>query len=57
MFFRAPGCEKKDVQIAAADYEHKKFLATKAMQNKPMGEPRTPNPVWSGRFLVANSDM
>jgi len=45
---RAPGCEKKVVQIAAADYEQKKFLATKAIQNKPMGEPRTPNPVWSG---------
>merc|ERR1719489_534815 len=45
---RAPGCEKKVVQIAAADYEHKKLLATKAMQHKPMGEPRTPNSVWSG---------
>merc|ERR1712142_801144 len=45
---RAPGCEKKVVQIAAADYEHKKLLATKAIQNKPMGEPRTPNSVWSG---------
>merc|ERR1719153_2025158 len=45
---RAPGCEKKVVQIAAADYEHKKLLATKAMQHKPMGEPRTPSSVWSG---------
>merc|ERR1719312_2309991 len=45
---RAPGCEKKVVQIATADYEHKKLLATKAMQHKPMGEPRTPNSVWSG---------
>merc|ERR550519_579982 len=45
---RAPGCEKKVVQIATADYEHKKLLATKAMQHKPMGESRTPNSVWSG---------
>merc|ERR1712142_1434572 len=35
---RAPGCEKKVVQIATADYEHKKLLATKAIQHKPMGE-------------------
>ena len=48
---RAPGCEKKVVQIATADYEHKKLLATKAMQHKPMGEPRTPNSVWSGMYL------
>ena len=46
-FLRAPGCEKKVVQIAN-DYEHKKLLATRAMQSKPMGEPRTPNSVWSG---------
>jgi len=45
---RAPGCEKKVVQIATADYEHKKLLATKAIQHKPMGERRTPNSVWSG---------
>ena len=45
---RAPGCEKKVVQIATADYEHKKLLATKAIQHKPMGEPRAPNSVWSG---------
>lgn len=38
---RAPGCEKKD-------YEQKKLLATQAMRSKPMGEPRTPNSVWSG---------
>lgn len=38
---RAPGCEKKD-------YEQKKLLATQAMKSKPMGEPRTPNSVWSG---------
>jgi len=44
---RAPGCEKKVVQIAN-DYEHKKLLATRAMQSKPMGEPRTPNSVWAG---------
>ena len=35
------------VQIAT-DYEQKKLLATRAMQSKPMGEPRTPNSVWSG---------
>jgi len=45
---RAPGCEKKVAQIATADYEHKKLLATKAMQQKPMGEYRTPSSVWSG---------
>jgi len=45
---RAPGCEKKVVQIATADFEHKKLLATKAMQHKPMGEPRIPSSVWSG---------
>ena len=41
IIFRAPGCEKKD-------YEQKKLLATQAMRSKPMGEPRTPNSVWSG---------
>ena len=46
---RAPGCEKKVVEIAtAADYEQKRLLATKAMHHKPMGEPRTPNSAWSG---------
>ena len=49
---RAPGCEKKVVEIATADYEQKKLLATKAIQHKPMGEPRTPNSVWSGMDLV-----
>jgi len=44
---RAPGCEKKVVQIAT-DYEQKKLMATRAMQSKPSGEPRTPNNVWSG---------
>lgn len=44
---RAPGCEKKVVQIAT-NYEQKKLLATRAMQNKPMGEPRTPTSVWHG---------
>ena len=32
----------------AADYEQKRLLATKAIQQKPAGEERTPNPVWSG---------
>jgi hypothetical protein len=45
--FRAPGCEKKVVEIAA-DYEQKRLLATKAIQQKPAGEERTPNSVWSG---------
>jgi len=60
---RAPGCEKKVVQIACSvaqgqqgpltsnlspDYDHKKLMAAKALQHKPAGEPRTPNPVWSG---------
>merc|ERR1719186_564826 len=53
---RAPGCEKKVVQIAVSaaqgnlspDYDSKKLLAAKALQHKPTGEPRTPNPVWSG---------
>merc|ERR1719508_553152 len=53
---RAPGCEKKVVQIAVSaaqgnlspDYDSKKLLAAKALQHKPAGEPRTPNPVWSG---------
>ena len=35
------------VQIAT-DYEQKKLLATRAMQSKPMGEPRAPISVWSG---------
>ena len=32
------------------DYDCKKLLAAKALQHKPAGEPRTPNPglVWSG---------
>ena len=50
---RAPGCEKKFVQTAN-DYEHKKFLATKAVKNKPMGEVRTPNAVWSGKFAAVD---
>ena len=56
-FVRAPGCEKKVVQIATADYEHKKLLATKAIQHKPMGEPRTPNSVWSGMSLLDVFDV
>ncbi len=28
------------------DYDQKKLLATKAIQTKPAGEPRTPTPSW-----------
>lgn len=48
---RAPGCEMKSLQLAVQkqlDYDQKKLLATKAMQTKPTGEPRTPTPTWSG---------
>jgi len=48
---RAPGCEKKTLQLAVQtqmDYDQKKLLATKAIQTKPTGEPRTPTPSWSG---------
>ena len=58
MFFRVPGCEKKVVQIVVTaaqsnlspDYDSKKLRAAKALQHKPAGEPRTPNPgpVWTG---------
>ena len=51
---RAPGCEKKVVEIASADYDHQKLLAAKAIHQKPKGEMRTPNPVWSGRLLFYN---
>ena len=31
-----------------SDYDQKKLLATKAIQTKSTGEPRTPTPSWSG---------
>jgi len=49
---RAPGCERSlgstPNQVQAGDYCEKRLLATKAMQHKVCGEPRTPNPVWAG---------
>lgn len=48
---RAPGCEMKSLQLAAQkhlDYDQKKLMATRAMQSKPAGEPRTPTPSWAG---------
>ncbi|XP_067215196.1 protein bicaudal C isoform X2 [Linepithema humile] len=55
---RAPGCEKKSLEMAAQqnltpfDYEQKKLLATKAMQNKPSGSDfRVPTSAWSGYGL------
>lgn len=55
---RAPGCEKKSLEIAAQqnftpfDYEQKKLLATKAMQNKSGNNDfRVPTSAWSGYGL------
>lgn len=47
---RAPGCERNQGQAEQRpqDYVEKRLLATKAMQHKVCGEPRTPNSVWSG---------
>ncbi|XP_036142440.1 protein bicaudal C homolog 1-B isoform X2 [Monomorium pharaonis] len=52
---RAPGCEKKSLEMAAQqnfasfDYEQKKLLATKAMQNKSNSNDfRVPTSAWSG---------
>ena len=44
---RAPGCEMKSLQ-KQMDYDQKRLMATRAIQNKPAGEPRTPTPSWSG---------
>ncbi|GAB1602407.1 protein bicaudal C homolog 1-A-like isoform X1 [Argonauta hians] len=56
----APGSERKKCangffpnnsslqQTADVDYEHRKLLATKAMQKKPVGESRVPTNTWSG---------
>ncbi|XP_029636770.1 protein bicaudal C homolog 1-A isoform X1 [Octopus sinensis] len=35
-------------QTTDVDYEHRKLLATKAMQKKPVGESRVPTNTWSG---------
>ncbi|XP_023324192.1 protein bicaudal C homolog 1-A, partial [Eurytemora carolleeae] len=43
---RAPGCEKKVAEIA--DYEHARIIAHQAIQQKPGGEERKPNPSWAG---------
>lgn len=44
---RAPGCEKKSMQML--DYDQKRLMATRAMQGKPSGnEARTPTTSWSG---------
>lgn len=55
---RAPGCEKKSLEIAAQqhltpfDYEQKKLLATKAVQNKSNNNDfRVPTSAWSGYGL------
>lgn len=55
---RAPGCEKKSLEIAAQqhltpfDYEQKKLLATKAVQNKSSNNDfRVPTSAWSGYGL------
>lgn len=55
---RAPGCEKKSLEMAAQqnltpfDYEQKKLLATKAMQNKSStNDFRVPTSTWSGYGL------
>ncbi|XP_015596865.1 protein bicaudal C isoform X1 [Cephus cinctus] len=68
---RAPGCEKKSLQMAAAhhnltpfDYEQKKLMAVKAMQTK-LNSPdyRVPTSSWSGYGLsqtiplMTNSDL
>ncbi|XP_076755981.1 protein bicaudal C isoform X1 [Xylocopa sonorina] len=55
---RAPGCEKKSLEMAAQqnltpfDYEQKKMLAVKAVQTKPSSNDyRVPTSAWSGYGL------
>ncbi|XP_050462140.1 protein bicaudal C isoform X2 [Cataglyphis hispanica] len=54
---RAPGCEKKSLEIVQQhltpfDYEQKKLLATKAVQNKSGNNDfRVPTSAWSGYGL------
>lgn len=43
---RAPGCEKKAAEFV--DYEQARFRANQAIQHKPSGEERKPNPSWAG---------
>jgi len=43
---RAPGCEKKVAEIV--DYEQARLRANQAIQQKPRGEERKPNPGWAG---------
>jgi len=66
---RAPGCEKKSLEMAAQnltpfDYEQKRLLATKAMQSKPNASDfRVPTSAWSGYGLsqsippISTSDL
>ncbi|XP_043275818.1 protein bicaudal C isoform X2 [Venturia canescens] len=55
---RAPGCEKKILEMAAQsnlssyDYDQKRIMAVKAVQNRPKAnEYRVPNSTWSGYGL------
>lgn len=43
---RAPGCEKKVAEFV--DYEQARIRANQAIQHKPSGEERKPNPSWAG---------
>ncbi|XP_069954245.1 protein bicaudal C homolog 1 isoform X5 [Cherax quadricarinatus] len=48
---RAPGCEKKRIEMAAlkmTDYNSKKVQAAKAMKEQVSSSPRTPTSSWSG---------
>ncbi|XP_045617554.1 protein bicaudal C homolog 1 isoform X5 [Procambarus clarkii] len=51
---RAPGCEKKRIEMAAqkmtslSDYSSKKVQAAKAMKEQVDSSPRTPTSSWSG---------
>ncbi|XP_014602904.1 PREDICTED: protein bicaudal C isoform X1 [Polistes canadensis] len=65
---RAPGCEKKSLEMAAqqnfipADYEQKKIMAVLAVQNKSntSSEYRVPTSTWSGYGLsqsISSSDL
>ncbi|PNF27721.1 hypothetical protein B7P43_G12775 [Cryptotermes secundus] len=59
---RAPGCEKKTLELAAQqsfntfDFDKKKLLAYQAMQTKPVpGNVRVPTSAWSGYGLSHSS--
>jgi len=47
---RAPGCEKQVLQKQLMDYDEKRLMAARAVQqSKPCAnEPRTPTQIWSG---------